>query len=349
MDWLSSGTTHFRYVLVDRSTMEEVKELDMFIPGGQIEFDDLTSVKVSGSLPFIFLPEIGFDYLRIYSISEDDKHNRAEILHGTFLVSTPSSDIMGRIRTGSASIYSVLQIAYEAVIEQAISIPAGTNAVTYARNLLTGLGLSVIADPSSTTTTTIANYEAGTKKLEIINDLCSIAGFNSANVDGRGNVRLTVYNDPTLREPTIEFVDGNRCNFDPVIPYEFDIWEVPNVVVAVMSNQDTSLSATAKNTNPFSIYSTVRRGREIPHVENVNDIPNITALQQFAERRLAEKSSAVESIVVRHAFRPYNTGDVGRFKYDEADFEFTGAAVKKTIDLIPGMPCSTRFRRFVRG
>lgn len=363
MDWQSSGRhDEFRYVLVDRTTMQEVQNLDMFVDGGTVEYDDLTTMKVSGSLPFVELPNIGFNYLRVYSISRLGNETE-EVLHGTFLVATPSSEIKWGTRTGTASMYSLLQIASDAALYEPVSIPEETKAINYATDILKSLGLSVIADQSDMRLSTTANYDAGTSVLEIANDFCTIAGFDSPSVDVAGNVCLYRYHDPAVKEPSIELVNDERCVYNPSVHYEYDIFSIPNVVSVIMSNEDEAMTAIAKNTDPLSIYSTVRRGREIVYTETVRDIEDMEALQALAERRLAEKSSAVESIDVSHSFLPYKTGEVARFVYTgddygffdgrsshtKEDFNFTGVAVKKQIKLVPGMPCETCFRRFVRG
>jgi len=67
MDWHYERITSFRYMKVDRQTRKDIEELFCFEDGGTIEYSDLTAIKVSGSLPYIRLPEIGNDYIRVYS------------------------------------------------------------------------------------------------------------------------------------------------------------------------------------------------------------------------------------------------------------------------------------------
>ena len=348
MDWLCSGRVDdFRYVYVDRVSQREVDEADVFENGGSIEYNDLTSIKQGGALPFIGLPDVS-KYLRVYSVS-DLMGEVVEILHGTFIVSTPASTIKYASRVGLASMYSLLQIPAVSSPNGPIVIPAGTNPITYAKTVLTNLGLSVIADTSNMALSTDKIYDSRTKWLEIINDLCTMAGFASAGVDPSGNIRLYAYIDPTTKMPTVQLYDDARCPYFPEIQHEFDYFDVPNVFKAIMSNDEVTMTAIARNDDPRSIYSTVNRGYEISEEEEVSDIASQGALQDFANRRIIEKSSSVESIDVSHVYIPYDVGDIVDFKHRLSGFECVGQASKKKLTLISGMPSEAHIRRFVRG
>jgi hypothetical protein len=138
--------------------------------------------------------------------------------------------------------------------------------------------------------------------------------------------------------------------FSDVVKYEFNIFEVPNKVIAIKSAADDEapMTAVAVNSDPQSIYSTVSRGRVVPYIETVSDVENQAALQAVADRVLASKTSAVESVEISHPFLPYWNGDALRLCYTKHDLDLTGIAVSKELSLIPGMVCKTRIRRFVR-
>jgi len=333
---------------VDRATMTDVEQLDMIEDGGSITYDDLSAIKVSGSLPYIHMPDIGNDYIRVYSAHEQGGKVE-EILHGTFTTATPTSTYSHKTRRGELDMYSLLQITQDAGITEPLTIPAGTVAVSRASQYLTSLGLAVRADVSATQVTTNPTYDAGTSYLEIINDLLAIAGFNSAGVDPSGAVILTAYTDPSTRAPSVVLRDDEEgCLFAPAVSHEFNLYEVPNVLIAVASSTDINLVSVAKNNDPTSIYSTVSRGREIVLKEDASDITEQGVLDALAQRRLTEVSSAVESIEFSHPFLPYECGEAIQLRYTESGLDFTGVAVKKELKLTPAIMCQTRIRRFVR-
>ena len=348
MDWRSSRETSFRYMRTTRDGTRDIEEMDCFMDGGPIEYNDLTAIKYAGSLPYYKLPDIGNDYLRVYSIHKQGAET-LEVLHGTFIASAPSSTLNRKTRRGELDIYSLLQIVQDAGISEPLVIEPDTVSVSYAAFLILGCGLPVHADDSAAKLTTEWAYDAGTSKLEIVNDLLKFAGFASAGIDERGVVQLQVYIDPADRSASVMLRDDEPgCIFSPVVKHELDYFSVPNVVIAVMSNEEECLVARAENTDPLSIYSIPSRGREIVLKEEVSDIESQEALDAFAERRLAEVSSAVESVEIEHPWLPYQTGEMIGLHYTEATFEFAGSAVKKHVTLSPALICRTRLRRFVR-
>lgn len=349
--FLSNREDNFRYVEVDRKTMRDIADIDEAEEtGGTIDFQDLTSLKVKASLPFVGNFDIGNNYLRIYSQSYSGDES-IEILHGTFIVSRPKSDYSGAVVRGTLDCYSLLQLAEEQKLVAPVTYAAGINPVAQAKSLLTAAGLVVISDASTMTLTTPRNYDTGESYLKVANDLLSVAGFSSAGIDAAGNAILSLYRDPSLRAASLVLSDAHpNVIFSPVVSHDFDVFDVPNKVTAVYSNPDdlTGMTATATNIDPQSIYSYVNRGRWIPHVEEVDEVASQTALQAVADRTLVTKSSAVESVEFEHSYVPYAMGDNIQLEYTKHGLDFLGTAVNKTVSLKRGMPCKARLRRFVR-
>lgn len=57
---------------------------------------------------------------------------------------------------------------------------------------------------------------------------------------------------------------------------EIDIFDTPNIFIAIVSNPDydVPMIATAVNDTPTSIMSTVQRGRRIVRVDKINNLPD---------------------------------------------------------------------------
>jgi hypothetical protein len=305
---------------------------------------------------------LGNDYLRIYSISE--LGGKTEVIEqGTFIVSKPNTSyrrlaIPGESKaliTGDAKLYSLLQLLEEQTLQDIISIPAGTNAINKAVELVQSVGLPVFADPSAYTLNVAATFDVADSNLDspttilgVINKLLAYAGFASADVDGHGNVILKAYIDPSSKTPTVVFEDNQYSiiGTDP-INCEFDTFFVPNQVRAICSNAEGYLVATSTNSDPQSAFSTVSRGRVIPVTEVVNDIADQAALQAYADRKLADKTSAVERFTWTHKFIPFTLGDGVGLKFMAADLVRNLVSVNKTLTLEFPMNCQTTGRRFV--
>ena len=189
-------------------------------------------------------------------------------------------------------------------------------------------------------------YEGLTTYLTIINDLCEFAGFESANVDGMGNVLLRTYVLPSKRSPIFSLQDGEGCEYRGGVGYQLETWGVPNAYTCISSPADgTPMSATVTNDDPDSITSTVSRGYVVDGGEIVSDIEDSDALLALAERRLADATSKVESIELEHLWMPYRVGDVLRITLGLESW--TMATVSRTTNLVAGTICETRLRRFV--
>ncbi|WP_270296356.1 hypothetical protein [Eggerthella sinensis] len=355
MDWSSSGRIDsFRYVRVHRGEQgwEEVEELTG-ITGGTLERNDLTAIKVSGSLTYIDEPRIGRDLLRVYSDSLDPQTGeRVSIAHGTYLVSTPSSTYRGAIEEGTADLYGVLQLLAEDAFEAPFALPAGRDALLAARAIVEEAGLNVIATPASAKLSSPAVFDdESASKLDVVNWLMSFAGFETATCDGFGNVLLRPYVNPADRAPSFSMRDDDSCVYRSGVVRECDTFSVPNVVTVTCSNasKEQPLTATAVNDDPSSAFSTVTRQRRIVYKESMSDIESESALKLKAEALLAAKTSVAESFEITHAFLPMNMGEVCDFVYDQAGIRRNDlAATRQTMSLRPGMECTTQFQRCTR-
>ena len=355
MDWADGGRIdEFIYTRVSSETLEDVGVLDGIQDGGEIRYNDLTSIKVSGKIPYLYPPEIGNDYIRVYSVSTLGQEVE-RIAHGTFIAASPASIITGArnlegraLKQGELDLYSLLLILEQKRVTVPYQIDQGIIAVSRAASLVSECSLPVVVEDSSAALISPATFDAGTSYLEIINWLLQYAGFDTAEIDGYGNVRLVRYQDPANLSPAITFEDNAKCVFAPEISHDFDLLDVPNQVIAVMSNQDVVLTATATNDDPDNQYSTVSRGRVIAHVEEVSQVSSQEELDAYALRVLQSKTSSVESIIITHVYQPFLMGQGGRALYSRAYFDFVGTAVSQSLKLSKGIICSTRFRKFVR-
>jgi hypothetical protein len=354
MDWSSSGRAdRFEYTRVSAKSFEDMETLDVVSDGGTVTYNDLTTTKVSAELPLLYRLDIGNDYLRVYSISEFDGES-VRIAHATLMPSSPTYTLTskrgfnGASVQGTAKLYSLLHVLEEVAVDVPLSIDAGTLAVDYAMSLVVLAGLDVQSDASMSKLTAPAIFDAGTTYMEIINWLLDYAGFRSASVDGYGTVQFRRYVDPSALSPVVVFRDGEGCVFFEGVAHELDLFDVPNKIIVVMTNEDATMTGIAINDDPASRYSTVGRGRVITRVETVTQAESQEALDDMAASALRQATSAVESVEVEHVYVPFEMGQAGQLIYTQADTDFIGVAVSQTLTLTPGMPSKTRFRRFVR-
>jgi len=334
---------------VNPKTMQETTEMVLPVQGLAVSLNDLISIKATGSLPYRGTLDVGNDFVRIWIDATDANGDNESVPLGTFMLATTATENVPTGASGVADMYSVLQILAFSAIRDYLTVPAGTNAVTYAASVVTRAGLPVLAQPSSMTLTTDANFEPGVSRLEIINTLLDVAGYDSADVDGFGNVLLRPDVDPTGNNPSLTFDTGSQAIIRPSVPYELDTFEVPNVIIAVMSNDAQSLVSVAVNDAPGNRYSTVSRGYEVTEAIEVSDIANQAALDEYARAQLIAKTTSVESVYISHPYMPYNPGDTVRVLIPGLDFTGSVASKRMAVDATGVlMVTETRVRRFVR-
>lgn len=352
MRWGASREDEHSYYRVDYPTFNELERMDCFGAGGTIDESQFTALRVSASLPVRDYPDIGNDLVRVYLDVTDEDGNVYHTPIATIVPTMPAQEVSVGGVTGSLTGYSTLYFPSVRKTHSALTIPAGTVAISYAVSLLTSCSVPVLADASAATLNSAKTYDALTSYLEIVNDLCAFAGFASATVDGMGNVLLRKYVDPSKRSPAYVMASAasnpsDGVVFGPLVEHELDTFACPNAYTCISSPADgTALSSTAylPASHPLSYAS---RGYYVDDGETVSDIADQTALDVLAERRLADKVSAVESIYINHLWVPFDIGDVVKVDYPEAGQSWQFSAVTRSMTLAPGTKCSTRLRRFV--
>ena len=184
--------------------------------------------------------------------------------------------------------------------------------------------------------------------LQIINDLLGEINYNPIFVDFFGVIRATAYAAPTISGVTHTYTEGEgsviRADYDS----ELDRFGVANVFIAICDNPELSapLRAEAVNDDPASAYSTVNIGRRVPHIERVDNTPNLAALQDTADRLRSESLQTTERIEITTAPQPDHKANetllvqVGELAgvYRETGFEF---------DLSPGGQMKHRAKRVI--
>lgn len=343
IDWGSSELqTNFRYVQVDKTTWGETKEITDIV-GGSISRKYLSAVKEGATLNYentAQLLNIGNDYLRIY-LDANDGQRQESIALGTYKVSTPQQKMSDKGTSGSATCYSVLELVQFEGLDGQLVIPAGTNLIEYAAQLLESRGLNVdIQGSSDITAKNDTFFDSENSILDVVTWCTQAANFGTPLVDGYGTVLLQPYTDPTYNSPSIVYGNDSRVMF-PEYSHELDTFSMPNKVIVVCSTPDEVITGIAVNTDPLSPYSTVSRGFVISAKYDIDNLADETAANAKAAE-LLRSLSLVESVEVEHLYNGSNLRDVFGVM-DMGNY----ATVNQDITLETGCPVKDRGRRFV--
>ena len=198
--------------------------------------------------------------------------------------------------------YSKLQILNDDKIEERLCLTAGSNVVTEVLRLINSI--ETVIPPHAGALAGNREWEIGTSKIEIINDLLATINYTSLRVDSEGNYEATPYLLPTDREIDFYYVDNETSvMFDGLID-SIDLFDVPNVFVRYTNNIDSAnFRSVYENDNIDSPTSTVSRGRRIVSCEQVEAI-NQETLNQITLRDASNASQVYSKIAFDTCIMP---------------------------------------------
>lgn len=271
----------------------------------RIRFDSDREIKSGLSGTFKYDPEVNplTDEIKVFQIIDGIEYSS-----GVFSVSTLTDVYEEYEHDVKIEAYDRCFRLQSTRMETIYHISAGTNYIEAVKSLLAGAGIAlyVAAPTSSTISTDREDWDIGTSYLTIINQLLSEINYAPIwfNGDGYAEIQPQRAVSAGLINHRLAGDDvtllGQSC--DKVL----DIYNAPNVAIAVCNNPDvgTPLVATAVNDNPLSSLSTVKRGRRIAQVYRVDNIADLDALQEYANKVINDSMFASETATVQTANLP---------------------------------------------
>ena len=215
---------------------------------------------------------------------------------------------------------------------------AGTSHITAIEQLLTAAGITtVLTTPSDAVLPEEREWELAESYLTMVNELLGEINYKQLYFTAEGAAVLEPVSVPragavrhslTTRRPQPgEISDELFCSIQPGLSRSTDMFETPNVFIAVCANplKGSPLVATAVNDNPQSPLSTVRRGRRICQKYPVDNIANQAELQAYAEKLRNDSLMSGETLTITTALIPgIGVGDVVSLYYDNPIYDIYG-------------------------
>lgn len=337
-DWTKSMQQIFEYYEVDPGTWQD-KRLLTNIKKSSINRD--LTVETLGSASIDMTESLGECYIRTYLVTLQNGVKERHPL-GTHLVQTPSSSFDGRIRNISVDAYTPLLELKENPPPIGHFIPKN-DAISDAAYRLTrehvrapvvkpadsvSLSWDFIADTSDTWLSYLTSYLANIKYKYSLDEL--------------GRILFAPDQDVASLRPIWTFDDSNSSILFADISMDHDLYGIPNVVEVAYFNSDTNqnIIVQAKNNDPNSPTSIIRRGREITYRETSPDLPGVPTreqLQDYANQLLKALSAIEYTISYKHGYCPVRLGDCVRLNYERAGITNVKAKViSQTIACEPG-------------
>lgn len=348
-----SGTRRFsfRYELLD-SGGAVVAELSNVL-AGKVEQNWLADIKRKGTFTLRETGEIDFlsdrikPHIRLH-LPPYGAIDFVEYPQGVFLLSTPkrSTDAQNRV-TREVEAYDLLQVYSDDLTATRYTVATGANIVAAVVTLLGAVPQRVT--PKVTTLLTAREWEPGTSKLRIINDLLSIVNYESLSFDEDGYAVAKPYSAASERAEEYRYETDQHGLIVPDVEQELDLFSIPNKWVLVVSDPDRAeLTASYTNVDPGSPTSTVRRARTIVDYRTEQDAADLTTLQALAARYAFEASQIYEAIDFTTALMPIHSGnDVYHLTYDPLAINAKYTEQSWAMELRAGARMEHRARRVV--
>lgn len=342
----------FRYerVLPDGSIMDEE------VVTCTVKHDDLADVKRTCDLT---LPASStFDQLthrlRAYARLRMPDGEWQEWALGTFYLQTAR-----RRRAAAAGDSVSARVGYDGTLRLQDDkltdrhvVDVGVAHTTAVKDQLTAAGLptSSVSDLTQTLPAPL-EWEPGTTRLKIINDLLAAVNYRPVRFDAMGTPVVEPYLPPDEAPVVWRYAVDVNSVVRPGVDTDLDLFGVPNRWVGYVSQPDLPpLRAVITNDDPADPLSTVGRGRVIVRVidtQQIGEAPTQAILADLVERAAQEDRSQYETASFSTGLMPFHdSGQV--FELDYGDGPLRYRETSWTMELKAGGVMQHGMRRVVQ-
>lgn len=326
IDWSESMEQSFEYYEVDPNTWKDIRKIEN-VKSCSIDKDESSDTLGSASISIV--DTLGETYIRAYLLIRQNGNNFRVTL-GTFLVQTPSSDFDGKNRNVTMDCYTPLLELKENPPPLGYTLMKGENIMERAYEICRENCRAPVVE-TKLEKVLEANFVSNTDDtwLVFLQDLLAQAKYKFY-LDEEGKILFAPIQKLEQLKPVWTFNDDNSSILYPDINLEHDLYGIPNVVEVVCSTGTEMYTARIVNDDPNSPTSTVNRGREILYREtspNIQGIPSIEQINEYAEALLEELSSVEYQVSYKHGYCPVRVGDCVRLNYERADLKDVKAKV----------------------
>jgi hypothetical protein len=305
---------------------------------GSLEVLDLAAAKPG----MIRLADLDLPTVRLRPVLEVE--GLPDVPWGVYLVTSAPEQWSGTGRVVSLELLDRATVLAQDRVDETYSVNATTPILAAMKTIIQSAGEDIDVDAAVAATLTSARvWEAGTTKLEIVNDLLTTLYNSTLWVDGNGAYRATPYVVPARRPIVYELVDGETSIYSEDWSQEKDLFDIPNRVIAVQSGSgdEPALSGTYSNTDPDSPFSYPSRGRWIVAVLDGVETPDGTAPEVVAFLVAKARASLIAfssvQAKVEVTILPINirVGDIVRFRNAPAGVDSKHVVTSISLDAGP--------------
>ena len=247
-------------------------------------------------------------------------------------------------KTGSRHVYREIEaydtttILWDDQVTSRYQIPKGSKYTAALSAIFASVGVfDAIIEPSESVTQTALEWEAGTAKGEIVQQLLTADNYEPLMADAWGRWRCRKYKDPRARRAEYNYTADELSVMLPDPTVDDDLFHLPNVFVGVVSRPDRpAMSFTYEITDPKSPLAAVNRGgRHVTETKIYEYAASAIALEADVRRRASRASSYFSSLKFSTAPMPHHAaGDV--LWIEDGDIRGKYQEMKWSLDLRAG-------------
>lgn len=330
MDYTKGYTAKFYVAIVDPDTWMDTTM--MKVEAGSIKRDK-TGLRHSAEITVPDFTENEEKYIRVYmDILQNGELEHIPLFTG--LATSPTRKIDGAIKRHPLEVFSVLKPLDDIKLPRGYYITAGMSAGAAVRRLLQGTPAPFEIEADSPIIMDYIVAQDNESNVSMIDTVLDTAGWQ-LTIDGSGAIHV----GPQKETPSVTFSPANDV-IEKVINVKRDWYKCPNVLRATSGD----MYAVARDDDPDSMLSTVKRGREVVAVETNVTLGSNEGIGEYADRRLKELQDAAEEAEYTRVFVPeLNVGDVVSANYEQIQGRYT--VKSQTIQLTHGAQTTETIER----
>ena len=341
-DWTQPMQQTYEYYVVDPITWKDVSMLSKVSSCTIMRDSELDTL---GSVTFKSDDDIKECYIRAYLVTIQNGVRERHAL-ATFIVQTPSSTFDGKKKSSDLDAYTPLLELKENPPPIGYFVAEGENIVKRVYEIVKEHARAPVIETRCDENITydfVSNVDD--TWLTFVNDLLTNAKY-SLGLDELGQIMFVPDQDIASLNPVWTYTDDNSSILRPEISVNHDMYNVPNVVEVIYSNDGYNYYAKVVNDDPNSPISTVNRGRVITHrvtEPGLIGTPSEERVKEYAEQLLRNLSSLEYTLSYTHGYCPVRVGDCVRLNYTRAGLTNVKAKViSQNITCSPGCPVTER-------
>lgn len=282
-----------------------------FVEGGSVSLDGTADVHRSASFTITEGDTLNYltDRIKPYVRLTMPDGGQVSWPQGVFLLSSPDRTLNEDATVSrSVTAYDQTVILQGDLVADRYSIAAGTKYTDALATAVGGYGFPANIVASTKTLPTAIDWEGGTPKLTIVNDLLSAINYAAAWFDENGVFQAVPYVLPDTVTPGYTYATDSTSTILGTPSQSLDLFSVPNKWVLVVAEADRpAITSVYTNTSPTSPTSTVNRGRTITKYDTSQTAPDQATLDSLAARMAFEDSQVYETVSFDSGLMPFHS------------------------------------------